>query len=40
MKSRFISWTVYSMIILSTIYYCLFSMSLLMDFLATFNLAY
>jgi hypothetical protein len=39
MKSRSLSWLVYSMISAGTIYYCFFSLFKLMEFLTTFSIA-
>jgi len=40
MRSRNLAWLVYSMISVGTIYYCFFSLTRLMEFLASFSLAF
>jgi hypothetical protein len=40
MRSRSLAWLVYSMMSVGTIYYCFFSLTKLMEFLASFSLAY
>jgi hypothetical protein len=40
MRSRSLGWLVYSMISVGTIYYCFFSLARLMEFLASFSLAF
>ena len=38
MKNRGLSWFVYSALSMGVVYYCLFSLTRLIQFLATFNI--